>query len=80
LIDNVAPRAIQLIRQPPKQKFAFNFPIVYCSSIFLHKVNMLNAMSLLSRFSRWQRDAGGTRCPQPVGKAAPPPVLAAAMC
>jgi hypothetical protein len=46
----------------------------------LHKANMLNAMSLLSRFSRWQRDAGGTRSPQPVGKAAPPPVLAAAMC
>ena len=56
LIDNVAPRAIQLIRQPPKQKFAFNFPIVYCSSIFLHKVNMLNAMSLLSRFSRWREN------------------------
>jgi hypothetical protein len=52
LIDNVAPRAIQLIRQPPKQKFAFNFPIICCSSIFLHKINMLNAMTLLSRFSR----------------------------
>jgi hypothetical protein len=25
----------------------------------LHKANMLNAMSLLSRFSRWQRDVGG---------------------
>jgi hypothetical protein len=53
LIDNVAPRAIQLIRQPPKQKFAFNFPIICCSRIFLHKANMLNATSLLSRFSRW---------------------------
>jgi len=52
LIDNIAPRAIQLVWQPLKQKFAFNFPIVCCSSIFLHKANMLNAMSLLSRFSR----------------------------
>jgi hypothetical protein len=49
LINNVAPRAIQLIRQPPKQKFAFNFPIICRPSIFLHKTNMLNAMSLLSR-------------------------------
>ncbi len=52
LIDNVAPRAIQFIRQSVKQKFAFNFPIICCSSIFLHKANMLNATGLLSRFSR----------------------------
>ena len=61
LIDNVAPRAIQPIRQPSKQKFAFNFSIVCCSTIFLHKVNMLNAMSLLSRFSRWRERPDGSR-------------------
>jgi hypothetical protein len=54
LIDNVAPRPIQLVWQPFKQKFAFNFPIVCYPSIFLHKAKMLNAMSLLSRFSRWR--------------------------
>jgi hypothetical protein len=53
LIDNVAPRPLHVIWQPLKQKFAFNFPIISCSRIFWHKVNMLNAMSLLSRFSRW---------------------------
>jgi len=51
LIDNVAPRAIQLIRQPSKQKFAFNFPIVCCPSIFLHKANMLNAMLAVEIFA-----------------------------
>jgi hypothetical protein len=56
LIDNVAPRAFQFIGQPLKQKFAFDFPIVCCASIFLHKANMLNAMSLLSRFSRWREN------------------------
>jgi hypothetical protein len=56
LINNVAPRAVQLIRQSSKQKFAFNFPIICCSSIFLHKANMLNAMSLLSRFSRSEKN------------------------
>jgi hypothetical protein len=55
LIDNIAPRSVQLIRQPLKQKFAFNFPIVSCSSTFLHKANMLNAMSLLSRFSHTEK-------------------------
>jgi hypothetical protein len=56
LIDNVAPRAIQLIWQSLEQKFAFNFSIICCSSIFLHKVNMLNAMNLLSRFSRSEKN------------------------
>jgi len=68
LIDNVAPRAFQFIGQPLKQKFAFNFSIVCCSSNFLHKANMLNAMSLLSRFSRWQRDVGGRVVLNPLGK------------
>jgi hypothetical protein len=46
------PPALQLIRQLLKQKFAFNFPIVSRQIVHLHKVRMLNAMDLLSRFSR----------------------------
>ncbi len=53
LFDNVTPRALQCIGQPFKQKFAFNFSIVCCWTVVLHKANMLNAKSLLSRFSRW---------------------------
>src|SRR4030095_16771518 len=52
LLDNIAPRALQFIGQPLQQKFAFNFPIVCCWTVVLHEANMLNAMSLLSRFSR----------------------------
>ena len=52
LLDNVMPRALQLIGQLSKQKFAFNFPIVSRPIVHLHKVRMLNAMDLLSRFSR----------------------------
>jgi len=50
LIENIAPRAQQVIRQPFKQKFAFNFPIVSRWTVAWHKANMLNAMSPLSRF------------------------------
>jgi hypothetical protein len=56
LLDNVTTRAPQFVGQPLKQKFAFDFPIVYCPSIFLHNANMLNATSLLSRFSRWREN------------------------
>src|SRR5439155_13567149 len=52
LFDNVTPRALQFIGQPLKQKFAFNFPIVYCWTVVWHKANMLNVTSLVSRFSR----------------------------
>ncbi len=52
LLDNVMPRALQLIGQLPKQEFAFNFSIVSRLIFDLHKVRMLNAMDLLSRFSR----------------------------
>ena len=52
LIDNVASR-LQVLGQPLQQKFAFNFSILCCWAVLLHKANMLNAMSLLSRFSRW---------------------------
>jgi hypothetical protein len=38
--------------QSLNQKFAFDFPIVWRSTLFLHKAKMLNAMSLVSRFSR----------------------------
>src|SRR6516162_1091980 len=46
------PRALQLVGQLPKQEFAFNFSIVSRLIVDLHKVRMLNAMDLLSRFSR----------------------------
>jgi hypothetical protein len=46
-----------LIGQLLKQKFAFNFPIVSRQIVHLHKVRILNAMDLLSRFSR--------TCPRP---------------
>jgi hypothetical protein len=46
------PPALQLIGHLLKQKFAFNFPIVSRQIVHLHKVRMLNAMDLLSRFSR----------------------------
>jgi len=44
--------ALEVLRQQPKQKFAFNFPIVLRPIADLHKVSMLNAMDLLSRLSR----------------------------
>jgi hypothetical protein len=66
LVYNIASRAIQLVRQPPKQKFAFNFPIICGASILWHKANMLNAMSLLSRFSQsekvWWDALSSTHC------------------
>jgi hypothetical protein len=54
LLDNVTARAVHPIGQALEQKFAFNFPIVCSTSVLLHEANMLNAMRLVSRFSRWR--------------------------
>jgi len=46
-----------------------------------HKASMLNVTSLVSRFSRWSNETQTERVVlNPLGKAALPPVLAAAMC
>jgi hypothetical protein len=44
--------ALEVLRQQPKQKFAFNFTIVSRQIVHVHKVRMLNATDLVSRFSR----------------------------
>src|SRR5206468_1713144 len=44
--------ALEVLWQQPNQKFAFNFPIVPRLVVDSHKMSMLNAMDLLSRFSR----------------------------
>jgi hypothetical protein len=67
LLDNVAPRALQSIRLPPKQKLAFNFLIVLCPTVLLHKINMLNAMKLVSR-KRQRKNSGVTHYPQSVAE------------
>src|SRR2546430_17739661 len=51
LLNNVMPRALELIGRLLKQKFAFNFPIVSRLVVDSHKVRILNAMDLLSRIS-----------------------------
>ena len=48
----IVPPALEVLRELLKQKFAFNFPIVSRLIVHLHKVRMLNAVDLLSRFSR----------------------------
>jgi len=48
----IVPPVLEFLRQQPNQKFAFNFPIVSRPIADLHKVSMLNAIDLLSRFSR----------------------------
>jgi hypothetical protein len=52
LLDNKASRPFQVVRQPVDQKFPFNFAIVSRSIISSHRMNMLNAKHLVSRFSR----------------------------
>jgi len=52
LRDDVVSRAVQFLREPPHQKFAFNFPIVSRLVVHLPRGEILNAMDLLSRLSR----------------------------
>ena len=50
--NDTASRLLQSLRELFQQKLAFDFPAVWRSTILLHKVKMLNATSLVSRFSR----------------------------
>jgi len=55
LLDNKTSRPFQVIRQPFDQKFSFNFAIVSRSIDPCHKLNIVNAMRSVSRFSRWRK-------------------------
>ena len=57
LLDNEAPRPLEVIRQPFDQKFSLNFAIVSRSMISSHKRNIVNVMRSVSRLSR--RVSGG---------------------
>jgi len=52
LRDRIVRPVLEFLRQPLNQKFAFDFPILRRSIVRLHKMEMLNAMDSLSRFSR----------------------------
>jgi hypothetical protein len=52
LLDNKAPRLLQIFRQPFNQKFSFNFAIVPRSIDPCHKLNIVNVMRSVSRLSR----------------------------
>src|SRR5206468_11156713 len=52
LLDNEAPRPLEIIRQPCDQKFSLNFAIVSRSSVSSHKLEIVNAMRSVSRLSR----------------------------
>jgi hypothetical protein len=51
LRDLKPPRTQNFRRQSLNQKFALDFLIVWRSTVFSHKAKMLNATSLVSRFS-----------------------------
>ena len=55
LLDNKASRLLQIVRQPFDQEFSFNFAIVSCLIDPCHKLNIVNAMRSVSRFSRWRK-------------------------
>jgi len=57
LLDNEAPRPLEVIRQPFDQKFSLNFSIVSRLMISSHKRNIVNVMRSVSRLSR--RVSGG---------------------
>jgi hypothetical protein len=52
LLDKKASRPLQIVRQPFDQKFSLNFAIVSRSIRPSHKVNILSAIHVVSRFSR----------------------------
>src|SRR5262249_14986114 len=51
LLDNNVSRPLQLVWQPFDQKFSFNFAIVSPSIVPFHKLDILNAICSVSRFS-----------------------------
>src|SRR5690242_1614076 len=55
LRDWIMAAALQFLRQPLDQKFAFNFPILSRPIVHSHKAEILNATALVSRFSRGQK-------------------------
>src|SRR5215211_4450323 len=65
LLDNKASRLLQIVRQPFDQKLPFNFSIVSRSIDPCHKLNIINVMRSVSRFSRSRK---WNRCTQRVAR------------